>query len=343
MFTKLRYIILCFGIVSNVAVFAQSKWRSFLPKPSTDISVWTSINNNFSRMVYNAGSVNPIVFESNNRLSQTVGVDYASYTLQYSFNLPLNSLDKSIPLSDYWRFEIGYGGKNWEIDAYFSQVQGWVDVHDVHLYKTGQNHEVPRYRDDMLMYTAGLTVFYFLNEKYSYSHAMKHAYKQNESGFTFYSSFKHKYHWLWVDSTFYLNQTELVQNSMNDLNHLFVLENSITFGLTRLWTNGNWFLRGLIGVGPGVQFQRFNIGDHTQRRTFISPAVDAKLSFGYKTRGLYMSFNVPFDAIFVYLPDKTHYYQTNPSLSFLVGFQLHDLFKRKNHNEKELESTLNSF
>jgi hypothetical protein len=332
MFAKLRYIVLFFSVTLNFGLFAQSEWRGFLPKiePSTDFSVWTSLNYNYSMMLYDAGSVNSIDFLSNNRLSQTIGLDYASYTLQYTFRLPFNTLDKNSPLSNYYRFSTGYGAENWEIDAYFSHVRGWFDVTDSNLYLVGQNREDSRYRDDMRMHNVSLTAFYFLSEKYRYSHAMKYAYGQNKSGFTFYSSLKHKYHWFRGDSAFYPSSMELIENPMNDLERLFVFESSITFGFTGLWTNGNWFLRGLVGFGPGIQIQRYNKNGRMRTRPFISPAGDAKLSFGYKTNGLYLSFNLPFDAIFVYLPNQTYYFQMNPNFSFSIGFQMHDLIREAN-------------
>ncbi|MDR1950786.1 MAG: hypothetical protein LBP96_00980, partial [Bacteroidales bacterium] len=103
MFTKLRHISLLLCLTLSVGLSAQNEWRSFLPKiePSTDFSIWTSLNYNFSRLHYNAGGVNAIDFLSNNRLSQTIGIDYASYTLEYTFRLPFNTLDKNSPLSSY--------------------------------------------------------------------------------------------------------------------------------------------------------------------------------------------------------------------------------------------------
>jgi hypothetical protein len=117
---------------------------------------------------------------------------------------------------------------------------------------------------------------------------------------------------------------------MNGLKRLFVFESSITFGFTGVLTDGNWFLRGLVGFGPGVQIQHYQKNGQNRTRPYISPAGDAKLSFGYKTNGLYMSFNLPFDAIFVYLPNQTYYFQMNPNFSFSIGFQMHDLIRDAN-------------
>ena len=103
---------------------SQTEWRSFLPRiePSTDFSIWTSVHYNYSQMQYNAGGVNPINFISNNRLSQTIGIDYASYTLEYTFRLPFNTLNRNSPLSTYYRLSAGYGQDNWEIDGYFGRI-----------------------------------------------------------------------------------------------------------------------------------------------------------------------------------------------------------------------------
>jgi hypothetical protein len=344
MFVKLRHIALFLSLASCFGVSAQTEWRSFLPKlePSTDFSVWTAINYNYSLMLYNAGAVNPIKFMSNNRLSQTIGIDYASYTLQYTFRLPFNTLDRNSPLSSYYRLETGYGASNWEIDAYISHVRGWFDVIHANIHKnpSEQYREDSRYRNDMRKYTAGLTAFYFLSEKYRYSHAMKYAYQQNQSGFTFYSSLKHKYHWLRADSAFYPNSMELIENPMNRFERLFVFESSMTFGFTGLLTDGSWFFRGLVGFGPGIQIQNYNKNNRMRTRPFISPAGDAKLSFGYKTNGLYMSFNIPFEAIFVYLPNQTYYFQMNPSFSFSIGFQMHDLIRTANQRNLNEFQTL---
>jgi len=122
----------------------------------------------------------------------------------------------------------------------------------------------------------------------------------------------------------------LVEHPMNGQNRMFVFENSMTLGFTGLLTDGHWFLRGLIGFGPGFQIQNYQKDGRSKIRPFISPAMDAKLSFGYKTNGLYLAFSLPFDVIFVYLPKQTLYYQMNPSFSFLIGFQMHDLIKAAN-------------
>ena len=332
MFKKLRHIALSLGIMLSAGVSAQSEWQSFLPKIelSSDFSVWTSVNYNYSQMQYNAGGVNPINFISNNRLSQTIGIDYASYTLEYTFRLPFNTLNKNSPLSNYYRFSTGYGQDNWEIDGYFGKVQGWFDVSRFKIIESHENQLDPRYREDVRTFSAGLTAFYFLSQQYRYSHAMKSAYLQNKSGFTFYSSLKQKYHWLNADSTLYPSSDKIIETSMNTLNRLFVFENSMTFGFTGLLTDGQWFLRGLAGFGPGIQFQRYHRDGRSSVRPFISPALDAKISFGYKTNGLYLAFNIPLDAFFVYLPNQTSYFQMNPSFSFLIGFQMHDLIRAAN-------------
>jgi len=332
MFTKLRYIILFFCIVLNVGLFAQTEWRSFLPKlePSTDFSIWTSINYNYSMMHYNAGGVNPINFISNNRLSQTIGLDYASYTLQYTFRLPFNTLNQNSPLSNYYKLSTGYGQDNWEIDAYIGRVQGWFDETNFRTIQVQENQLDPRYREDIRTFSAGLTAFYFLSKQYRYSHAMKSAYLQKKSGFTFYASLKQKYHWLRADSSLFPSSMGRIDHSMNNQNRMFTFENSMTFGFTGVLTNGHWFLRGLAGFGPGFQIQNYQRNDRSRTRPFISPAIDGKVSFGYKSNGLYLAFNIMYDGIFVYLPNQTYYYQMNPSFSFSMGFQMHDLIRTAN-------------
>jgi hypothetical protein len=329
MSVKLRHTFLFLGIALNVGLFAQSEWRSFLPKiePSTDFSIWTSFNYNYSHLHYSAGGVNPINFISNNRLSQTIGIDYASYTLEYTFRLPFNTLDKNSPLSSYYKLSTGYGEENWEIDGYFGRIKGWFDngKNDV-----SENELDSRYREDIRIFSAGLTAFYFLSKQYRYSHAMKSAYLQGKSGFTFYSSLKQKYHRLGSDGALYSNSTEIIANPMNEMNRLFVFENSMTFGFTGLLTNGNWFLRGLAGFGFGIQFQTHRRAEHVHFRPFISPALDGKVSFGYKTNGLYLAFNVVQDGLFAFLPKQTFYYQSSQSFSFSIGFQMHDLIRTAN-------------
>lgn len=333
MLIELRHIILILSLAWSLIGFSQKPWNGALPKikPSSDFSIWTSLHQNLSQISYNSGTVNPIEYESNNRWAQTIGLDYASYTLQYTFRLPFNTLDKNSPLSDYNWFSTGYGAENWEIGAHFGYTRGWFDVTDSNeTERSYQPQEDSRYREDIEMYSAGLTAFYFLSEKYRYSHAMKYAYTQNKSGFTFYSSLKHKYHWMRGDSAFYPSTMELIENPMNDLRRLFVFESSITFGFTGVWTNGNWFLRGLIGFGPGIQIQHYNKDSKMRTRPFISPAADAKLSVGYKTNGLYISLNATTDGQFVFLPKQTSYLQMNPNVSFSIGFHMHDLIKSAN-------------
>ena len=337
MFGKFRHITLFLGIISNVGLFAQTEWRSFLPKiePSTDFSIWTSFNYNYSHLHYNAESVNPINFLSNNRLSQTIGIDYASYTLEYTFRLPFNTLDQNSPLSSYYRLSTGYGEGNWEIDGYLGRIQGWFNNEKKDVSK---NELDSRYRADIRTFSMGLTAFYFLSEQYRYSHAMKSAYLQNKSGFTFYSSLKQKYHWLNADHSLYINAVEIIPNSMNELTRLFVFENSMTFGFTGLLTNGNWFVRGLAGFGFGFQMQRYHKDGRNHIRPFISPALDGKVSFGYKTNGLYLAFNILQDGLFVFLPQQTFYYQSGQSFSFSIGFQMHDLIKTANKRNIHDES-----
>ena len=332
MLVKIRYIILFFCIVFSAGLSAQTEWRSFLPRieSSTDFSIWMSVNYNFSQMRYDAGGVNPINFISNNRLSQTIGIDYASYTLQYTFRLPFNTLNKNSPLSTYYMLSTGYGEKNWEIDGYFGKIQGWFDMTNFKNISVRENSLDPRYREDIRTYTMGLTAFYFLSEQYRYSHAMKSAYLQNKSGFTFYSSLKQKYHFVGMDSAFYPNSKTLIDVPMNGLNRMFVFENSLTFGFTGVLTNGHWFLRGLAGFGPGIQIQNYRVNERTRTRPFISPALDAKMSLGYKTNGLYLALNVPLDALLVYMPNQTTYYRMNQSFSLIIGFQMHDLIKTAN-------------
>jgi hypothetical protein len=330
MLKKLRHILLFFCIVLNFGLSAQSEWRSFLPKiePSTDFSIWTSLNYNFSQIHYDAGGVNPINFLSNNRLSQTIGIDYASYTLEYTFRLPFNTMDKNSPLSNYYRFSTGYGKDNWEIDGYFGRVQGWFELDAKNV--VSETELDTRYREDIRVFSMGLTGFYFLSKQYRYSHAMKSAYLQNKSGYTFYASLKQKYHWLNADSSLYSSSAELISNPMISLNRMFVFENSMTFGFTGLWTDGNWFLRGLVGFGPGIQLQNYHRAGRSRMRPFISPALDAKMSFGYKTNGLYLSVNYTLDGVFAYLPKQTFYYHNAQMVSFSIGFQMHDLIRDAN-------------
>ncbi|MDR2906614.1 MAG: hypothetical protein LBU91_01315 [Bacteroidales bacterium] len=336
MTVRFRYIVLLLGLAWSFGGFAQKPWNGALPKirSSSDFSVWTAVNYNLSQFVYSTGTEsNSIDYMSNSRLLQTIALDYASYTLQYTFRLPFNTLDNNSPLSDYDRFSTGYGAENWEIDAYVGRVKGWFDVSDSNETDNGEPinlKEDSRYRSDIQMYTAGLTAFYFLSEKYRYSHAMKFAYLQNKSGFTFYSSLKHKYQWVSGDSAFYPTGMRLIENPMNGLQRLFIFESSITFGFTGLWTNKNWFLRGLIGFGPGIQIQNYNKNGKSRTRPFIAPASDLKLSFGYKTNGFYTSINFPVDLMFVFLPDESNYFQHNTFFSFSVGFQMHDLMKAAN-------------
>jgi len=159
--------------VLSVGLVAQSERQGFWPEitPSKDFSAWTSINYNYSLMQYDAGSVNPINFVSNNKLSQTIGLDYASYTLEYTFRLPFNTLSQNSPLSNYYKLSTGYGQDNWEMDGYFSKVQGWFSTNT-----SGQDFSEselnPRYREDVRVFSAGLTAFYFLSKLYRYSHAM---------------------------------------------------------------------------------------------------------------------------------------------------------------------------
>ena len=319
-------------IVLSAELSAQNRWDGVLPKikPSTDFSIWTSINYNFSQMHYNAGGVNPIMFMSNNRLSQTIGIDYASYTLEYTFRLPFNTLDRSSPLSNYYLLSTGYGEDNWEIDGYLGRVQGWFDMTNFRNIEVEKDRVDPRYREDARTFMMGLTAFYFLSEKYRYSHAMKSAYLQNKSGFTFYSSLKQKYHRLRLDSPFYAPSATVIETRMNTMDRMFIFENSMTVGFTGLLTDSRWFIRGLLGFGPGIQIQSYQRDGSSRVRPFISPAVDAKMSFGYKTNGLYLAFNVPFDALFVYLPKETFYFRANQSFSFLIGFQMHDLIREAN-------------
>ncbi len=330
MHKKLRHIALFFGLVLNLTGFAQKQWDGMLPKlePTSDFSVWTALNYNFSRMTYEAGS--PIEYMSNSRMSQTLGLDYMSYTLSYTFRLPFNTLDRNSPLSSYYKFSTGYGAENWEISAYIGRTQGWFDVTDTNEIEVSMLELDSRYRGDLRVFTAGLTGFYFLSSKYRYSHAMKFAYLQNKSGFTFYSSFRQKYMRVRADSSLYSNPAEVIPNSMNALNRLFTFEAGITFGFTGLWTNEHWFLRGLIGFGPGIQFQSFNEGAKSRVRPFVSPALDAKLSVGYKTNGFYLALNFPIDMIMTALPNESMLLLIDSNFSFTVGFQMHDLIREAN-------------
>ncbi len=324
-------ILFCLAIALPFTGFSQKQpWDGYLPKlkATSDFSVWTSVNYDFSQITYEAGS--PMDLTSNNRLSQTLGLDYMSYTLSYTFRLPFNTLDKNSPLSSYYRLSTGYGADNWEIDAYIGRTQGWYDVTDTNEVEISELELDSRYRGDLSVFSARLAGFYFLSSKYRYSHAMKFAYLQNKSGYTFYTSFKQKYMNVRGDSALYSNPEDIIENPMNEMKRLFTFEGSITFGFTGLWTNKHWFLRGLIGFGPGFQIQSFNKGENKRTRPFISPAVDAKLSVGYKTNGLYVALNFPFDMMMVPLPNQSTFLHVNSNFSFTVGFQLHDLIRDAN-------------
>lgn len=303
-------------------VGAQSSIEALLPKITTsdNFSIWTNPSYDATTLSYDLAGLNSAQLKSNSRYAVTMGLDYGAYTLSHKFNLPFNTMGAENPLSSTYRLSVGYGKKNFEVDAELSRIKGFYTKTNMPL-ADRQTH----YRSDITNFEISLKAYYFFNERYRYSHSMKFAYQQNKSGYTFYASLKHRYYSLSADSTLFHGEPILVDHPNADLRHLYVFDNSVTFGFSGLLTNEHWFIRGIIGMGLGMQVQYYDNAKGHHWRLWPVPASDCKVSLGYKMRGIHFSLNTPLDITLVFLPKETSYIKLNSAISFTVGFHIFEL------------------